>query len=141
MHGNTTTSRRRRFHTHVQTNKHLIWFLQPQVTKAVSYYMDRGSWFISLYNDAGTNQEVSFVARVSSELTRNCPNGCSGHGECVLGKCQCETGFDGPDCAQSKFALISVWEVSATTSFAYLLNSPPRRCCTHTSWMLMGFFM
>ena len=88
-----------------QQARTFIWFshfLQPEVTKAVSYYMDRGSWFVSLYNDAGTSQDVSFVAEISSELTRNCPNGCSGNGECVLGKCQCETGFDGPDCAQSK---------------------------------------
>ena len=71
--------------------------------RKVSYYLDAGHWFLSLYNDAGEAREVAFVARVSPELTRNCPKGCSDHGECVLGRCQCETGFDGPDCGQSKW--------------------------------------
>ena len=47
-------------------------------------------------------QEVSFVVRVSQELTQNCPQGCNGRGQCVLGRCQCEAGYDGPDCGQSK---------------------------------------
>lgn len=68
----------------------------------MSYYLSSGHWFLSLYNDADGSQEVAFVARVSAELTRNCPKGCGGHGECVLGRCQCETGFDGPDCGQSE---------------------------------------
>ena len=27
-----------------------------------------------------------------------CPNGCSGHGECVAGRCACESGFVGDGC-------------------------------------------
>ena len=76
------------------------------MSRSVSYFLDSGHWFLSLYNDDGEPQDVAFMARISSELTRNCPKGCSGHGECVLGKCECETGFDGPDCGQSKSSLV-----------------------------------
>ena len=76
--------------------------LQLSVAKTASYFLPAGHWFLSLYNDDGDANEVSFVARVAPELTRNCPKGCSGRGECVLGKCQCHAGFDGPDCGQSK---------------------------------------
>ena len=72
------------------------------MAKTASYFLPAGHWFLSLYNDDGDANEVSFVARVAPELTRNCPKGCSGRGECVLGKCQCHAGFDGPDCGQSK---------------------------------------
>ena len=73
------------------------------MTKSVSYYMEAGHWFLSLYNDDGESRQVSFVTKVSPELTRNCPKGCHGKGECVLGRCQCQPGFDGPDCGQSKY--------------------------------------
>ena len=76
--------------------------LQLSVAKTATYFLPAGHWFLSLYNDDGDANEVSFVARVAPELTRNCPKGCSGRGECVLGKCQCHAGFDGPDCGQSK---------------------------------------
>ena len=80
--------------------------LPPQlsVAKTASYYLPAGHWFLSLYNDDGDANEVSFVARVVAPNARgrHCPQGCSGRGECVLGKCQCHAGFDGPDCGQSK---------------------------------------
>ena len=72
------------------------------MTRSVSYFLEQGHWFLSLYNDDMDAQEVSFVIRVSEELTQNCPKGCSGKGQCVLGRCQCEAGYDGPDCGQSK---------------------------------------
>ena len=70
---------------------------QPSVSKNTSYYLESGHWFISLYNDDGESKPVRFVATVSEDMTRNCPRGCSGRGDCVLGRCQCRTGFDGPD--------------------------------------------
>ena len=80
--------------------------LPPQlsVAKTASYYLPAGHWFLSLYNDDGDANEVSFVARIVERTAagRHCPQGCSGRGECVLGKCQCHAGFDGPDCGQSK---------------------------------------
>ena len=60
---------------------------------------------MSLYNDDIDSQEISFVLRVSQELTKNCPSGCNGRGQCILGRCQCEAGYDGPDCGQSRFSL------------------------------------
>ncbi|XP_034083914.1 tenascin [Gymnodraco acuticeps] len=51
------------------------------------------------------------VARLEREMTSikekcpcsaNCPNGCSGNGECQKGKCICQQGFTGPDCKTAK---------------------------------------
>ncbi|XP_021940923.1 teneurin-m isoform X3 [Zootermopsis nevadensis] len=73
----------------------------PSVKKEVTHFMDPGHWFLSLYNDDGDPQEVSFVAIISEDMTQNCPNGCSGKGECLLGHCQCNAGFGGDDCSES----------------------------------------
>lgn len=63
--------------------------------------MEPGHWFLSLYNDDGDPQEVSFIAMIAEDMTHNCPNGCSGKGECLLGHCQCNPGFGGEDCSES----------------------------------------
>lgn len=68
--------------------------------------MEQGHWFLSLYNDDGDPQEVTFVAVVADDMTHNCPNGCSGKGECLMGHCQCNPGFGGDDCSESKFSLL-----------------------------------
>jgi hypothetical protein len=72
------------------------------VKKEVTHYMEQGHWFLSLYNDDGDPQEVTFVAVVADDMTHNCPNGCSGKGECLMGHCQCNPGFGGDDCSESK---------------------------------------
>lgn len=64
--------------------------------------MEPGHWFVSLYNDDGDEQEVTFYASVAADMTQNCPNGCSGNGQCLLGHCQCNPGFGGDDCSESK---------------------------------------
>ena len=74
--------------------------------------MAEGHWFVSMYNDFGDAQKVEFLASPSVELTEGCPNGCNGKGECVLGRCQCQTGYGGDDCSQvvpipEKVAIIS----------------------------------
>lgn len=63
--------------------------------------MEPGHWFLSLYNDDGDPHEVSFIAVIAEDMTHNCPNGCSGKGECLLGHCQCNPGFGGEDCSES----------------------------------------
>ena len=77
-------------------------FCNQTVVRTASYFLDSGHWFLSLYNDDGDSQMVTFVAKVSGQLNRDCPGGCNGRGDCVLGRCQCEAGFDGPDCGQSE---------------------------------------
>lgn len=63
--------------------------------------MEPGHWFMSLYNDDGDVQELTFYAAVAEDMTQNCPNGCSGNGQCLLGHCQCNPGFGGDDCSES----------------------------------------
>lgn len=70
--------------------------------KEVTHFLEPGHWFLSLYNDDGDAQEVSFEASVSEDMTQNCPGGCSGKGECLMGHCQCNAGFGGDDCSESK---------------------------------------
>lgn len=67
--------------------------------------MEPGHWFVSLYNDDGDEQEVTFYASVAADMTQNCPNGCSGNGQCLLGHCQCNPGFGGDDCSESKLRI------------------------------------
>ncbi|XP_024943143.1 teneurin-m isoform X4 [Cephus cinctus] len=73
----------------------------PSIKKEVTHYMETGHWFLSLYNDDGDPQEVAFIAIIAEDMTHNCPNGCSGKGECLLGHCQCNPGFGGDDCSES----------------------------------------
>ena len=84
--------------------------------------MEEGHWFVSVYNDDGAEHDVEMVPRNSQvrihtglnkhmphnmqELTEGCANGCHGHGDCVLGKCQCHPGFDGDHCSQSRAGLL-----------------------------------
>lgn len=76
--------------------------------------MEPGHWFISLYNDDGDEQEITFYAAVADDMTQNCPNGCSGNGQCLLGHCQCNPGFGGDDCSESKCFSILTHSISAT---------------------------
>ncbi|XP_036326502.1 teneurin-m isoform X1 [Rhagoletis pomonella] len=71
------------------------------ITREVTRYMEPGHWFVSLYNDDGDAQEVAFYAAIAEDMTQNCPNGCSGNGQCLLGHCQCNPGFGGDDCSES----------------------------------------
>uniref|UniRef100_A0AAR5Q7H5 EGF-like domain-containing protein n=1 Tax=Dendroctonus ponderosae TaxID=77166 RepID=A0AAR5Q7H5_DENPD len=71
------------------------------VKKEVTHYMEQGHWFLSLYNDDGDAQEITLEAEVADDMTHNCPNGCSGKGECLMGHCQCNPGFGGDDCSET----------------------------------------
>ncbi|XP_066154380.1 teneurin-m isoform X3 [Euwallacea fornicatus] len=71
------------------------------VKKEVTHYMEQGHWFLSLYNDDGDPQEITMEAEVADDMTHNCPNGCSGKGECLMGHCQCNPGFGGDDCSET----------------------------------------
>lgn len=80
----------------------IFYYAQPSIRREVTRYMESGHWFISLYNDDGDSQEVNYYAVVAEDMTQNCPNGCSGNGQCLLGHCQCNPGFGGDDCSESK---------------------------------------
>lgn len=71
--------------------------------REVTRYMEPGHWFLSIYNDDGDAQEITFYAIVAEDMTQNCPNGCSGNGQCLLGHCQCNPGYGGDDCSESEF--------------------------------------
>ncbi|XP_058053844.1 teneurin-m [Anopheles bellator] len=73
----------------------------PSMRREVTRYMEPGHWFLSIYNDDGDAQEIAFYALVAEDMTQNCPNGCSGNGQCLLGHCQCNPGFGGDDCSES----------------------------------------
>ena len=89
---------------------------QRLVAKDSTLYMSEGHWFISLYNDFGDSQEIEFFATMSLEMTEGCPMGCNGHGECVLGRCKCESGYGGDDCSQGKKTSVVhfTWELNYT---------------------------
>ncbi|EAA03852.4 AGAP011034-PA, partial [Anopheles gambiae str. PEST] len=73
----------------------------PSMRREVTRYMEPGHWFLSIYNDDGDAQDIAFYAVVAEDMTQNCPNGCSGNGQCLLGHCQCNPGFGGDDCSES----------------------------------------
>uniref|UniRef100_A0A8D8UYU9 Tenascin-like protein n=1 Tax=Cacopsylla melanoneura TaxID=428564 RepID=A0A8D8UYU9_9HEMI len=71
------------------------------VKREMTHYLEPGHWFLSLYNDDGDAQEVTFSAILAPDMTQGCPAGCSNKGQCILGKCQCNSGFGGDDCSES----------------------------------------
>ena len=83
--------------------KDLIFLQAPTQAQTLTKYLEQGHWFLSIYNDDGDPQDVSLAGVVSTEYTEGCPKGCSGNGECILGTCQCNPGFTGPDCTESKY--------------------------------------
>jgi len=76
------------------------------VRRVNNFFMEEGHWFVSLYNDDGGAHDVEMMPKSSKELTEGCSNGCNGHGDCVLGKCQCHPGYDGEHCSQSVCPLL-----------------------------------
>ncbi|BES99421.1 EGF-like domain [Nesidiocoris tenuis] len=64
-------------------------------------YLDAGRWFLSVYNDDLRPHDVLLIVEEAEGISTACPNDCSGHGSCYLGKCDCIDGFEGIDCAKS----------------------------------------
>lgn len=78
-------------------NGHLL------VNVSLLQYLDTGRWFMSVYNDDLQVHEVILTIEEAEGISTACPNDCSGHGSCYLGKCDCIDGFEGIDCSKSKF--------------------------------------
>ena len=73
------------------------------------------------------------TVRVSPDLTSACPRGCSGHGECLQGQCQCSPGYIGQDCALSEY--LSVKQPFLLyllfKPFSYVLSFRRNGCCQY----------
>lgn len=72
------------------------------VNVSVLQYLDIGRWFLAIYNDELISHPVQLIVVEAEGVSNICPNDCSGHGSCYLGKCDCIDGYQGNDCSKSK---------------------------------------
>ncbi|CAN7937034.1 unnamed protein product [Ixodes hexagonus] len=72
---------------------------QEEFNMEFIHFLDRGRWYISVYNDGDQQQEVSFVSLVADVSSLPCPYDCHGHGTCNMGKCDCDPDYAGESCA------------------------------------------
>lgn len=71
-------------------------------------YLDTGRWFLSVYNDDLRPHMVVLTIAEAEDVSTTCPNECSGHGSCYLGKCDCIDGYQGNDCSKSKYTVFVI---------------------------------
>ncbi|XP_047111892.1 teneurin-a-like [Schistocerca piceifrons] len=74
--------------------------LLMMVNVTLLQYLDTGRWFLSVYNDDLRPHRVTLVVAEDEGVSTACPNDCSGHGSCYLGKCDCIDGYEGVDCSK-----------------------------------------
>ncbi|KAL7028597.1 hypothetical protein ACKWTF_005910 [Chironomus riparius] len=71
------------------------------VNVTVIQYLDIGRWFLAIYNDELVAHSIQLIVAEAEGVSNSCPNDCSGHGSCYLGKCDCIDGYQGVDCSKS----------------------------------------
>ena len=64
-----------------------------------------GEWFIGVFG--WQNCDNFYIKAVLSGGTGQCPLGCSGHGNCVEGVCDCDPEYRGNDCSVHTPSLVS----------------------------------
>lgn len=74
-------------------------------TVSILHLLEAGNWFFSVYNDDLATHEVTLTIEKVNDISRYCPNECSGRGSCYLGRCDCIDGYTGADCSKSKYNL------------------------------------
>lgn len=74
-------------------------------TVSIEYleYFEPGHWFFVFINDANHEQQYTLHLNITKLTSAQfpCQNDCSGHGLCEQGKCVCDSGFVGADCARN----------------------------------------
>ncbi|XP_056012592.1 teneurin-m-like isoform X8 [Ostrea edulis] len=75
----------------------------PDKETGLIQLMERGKWYITVYNDRDQPQEISIARRTIDSMGTNCESDCSGHGLCDnQGRCQCFNGYRGPYCSEQE---------------------------------------
>jgi len=74
-------------------------------------YLDAGQWFLSVYNDDIRPHTVVLKIAEADDVSTTCPNECSGHGSCYLGKCDCIDGYQGNDCSKSIYIYAHIFTI------------------------------
>ena len=68
--------------------------------RSVSQSLSEGTWYVGVYNDGDRDVEFGLVFSYQSSGAE-CLNNCAGHGECLMGECQCHPQWSGDDCTTS----------------------------------------
>jgi hypothetical protein len=73
-----------------------------------------GMWFVAVHNPG--NNTVGYLMQATEGY--NCPNECSGNGNCVAGVCSCKETYASYDCSSQDLTIASSVEVSGVVSAA-----------------------